>query len=215
MAENTAYIWMKGQDITLDFTDADGTKGSVNLKFYGDYGLWRFSPDDLPDELPKEPGYYNPPSSGGKPSYPSVPEEEPVFEDGDNYWIMQTGPRSKDTLVIDIGRMNTKILGVDKESVSIATQRKANTSIDIIHKAKNKLSMQRADLGAYQNRIEHKIDNLNNTHENLQAAESLIRDTNMAAYMMQFTKEQVLANASQSMLAQANNIPQGVLQLLG
>ena len=74
--------------------------------------------------------------------------------------------------------------------------------------------MVRGTFGAMQNRLEHKIDNLNTTNENLTAAESRIRDTNMAEEMMNFTKNQILSQAAQSMLAQANQLPQSVLQLL-
>jgi flagellin len=74
--------------------------------------------------------------------------------------------------------------------------------------------MIRATFGSIQNRLEHKIDNLNQTDENLTAAESRIRDTDMATEMMNFTKKQIIMQASQSMLAQANQIPQGMLQML-
>ena len=205
MSENNGYIWMKGENATLTFTDSDGTSGSVDLTFFADYGMWRLNKADLPAELPKDPGY-NSDIKGGTADV-NVP-------DGENLWIMQVGPRSKDTFVMDIGRMNTTILGVDKDSVNIRTQSEANKTIDIIDNAINKISMQRADIGAYQNRLEHKIDNLNVTLENMQAAESAIRDTDMAKYMMEFTKNQILTNAAQAMLVQANTLPQDVLSLL-
>ena len=141
-------------------------------------------------------------------------DEDGDFEDGENVWIMQTGGRSKDTFVMDIGRMNTKILGVHKDDINISTQMNANRAIDVIGEAVNKLSTQRADIGAYQKRLEHKIDNLNVTRENLIAAESKIRDTDMAAYMMQFTKNQILNNTAQAMLAQATSLPQGIMSLV-
>ena len=103
-------------------------------------------------------------------------------------------------------------LGTDK--LSLATQESANVAIDKIDNALNKVSMVRGTFGAVQNRLEHKIDNLNTTSENLTSAESRIRDTNMAEEMMNFTKNQILSQASQSMLAQANQLPQGVLSLL-
>ena len=103
-------------------------------------------------------------------------------------------------------------LGTDK--LSLATQEDANAAIDKIDNAINKVSMVRGTFGAMQNRLEHKIDNLNTTNENLTAAESRIRDTNMAEEMMNFTKNQILSQAAQSMLAQANQLPQSVLQLL-
>ncbi|MBQ5320031.1 MAG: hypothetical protein J6K17_13125 [Oscillospiraceae bacterium] len=208
MSENNAYIWMKGQNAKLTFVDADGTSGSVDLKFFDNYGMWRADKADLPPDPPKEPGYNNPVTP------PVVTPPDVNVPDGDNIWIMQTGPRSKDTFLMDIGRMNTTILGVDKDTIDITTQPNANRAIDVIDNAIAKISLQRADLGAYQNRLEHKIDNLNVSYENLQAAESVIRDTDMAKYMMDFTKEQILNNAAQAMLAQAIETPQGILSLL-
>lgn len=206
MSYSSAYIWIKAQNLTLTFTDADGTTGSVDLKFYDDYGMWRAKESDLPPNPPTEPGYNN----------PVGPAPGPIVNpnDGKNIWIMQTGGRSKDTFYMDIGRMNTTILGVDKDTVNIKTQPEANKTIDIVDKAIKKISLQRADLGAYQNRLEHKIDNLNVSQENLQSAESAIRDADIANYMMEFTKAQILNNASQAMLAQAIDNPRGIITLL-
>ena len=99
--------------------------------------------------------------------------------------------------------------------LSIEDQKSANAAIETINSALNKVSTQRADLGAIQNRLEHTINNLGASSENLTAAESRIRDTDMAKEMMGFTKNNILMQAAQSMLAQANQQPQGVLQLLG
>ena len=99
-------------------------------------------------------------------------------------------------------------------NLSISTMAQANYAMDQIDFAINKVSLVRATFGAIQNRLEHKIANLNVTKENLTAAESRIRDTNMAQEMMDFTKNQILSQASQSMLAQANMLPQSVLSLL-
>jgi len=98
--------------------------------------------------------------------------------------------------------------------LQLSSQAEANCAIDQIDFAINKVSMVRATFGAIQNRLEHKIDNLNVTEENLTSAESRIRDTDMAKEMMALSKNQILAQASQSMLAQANSLPQGVLSLL-
>ncbi|MGN1107470.1 MAG: flagellin, partial [Huintestinicola sp.] len=206
-SENSAYIWMKAQDLSLTFTDADGTKGSVDLKFFDNYGMWRINKTDLPPDPPKEPGYNNPVN-------PADPPADPDDDSTDNIWIMQTGPRSKDTFFMNIGRMNTTVLGVDKATVNIKTQIEANKTIDIVDKATAKVSLQRANLGAYQNRLEHKFDNLNVSHNNLQASESQIRDADLSEFMTKFTKEQIVNNAAQAMLAQAMSISQGVLSLL-
>ena len=97
----------------------------------------------------------------------------------------------------------------------LTTQKGANNAIADIDKAIKTVSDARSNLGAVQNRLEHTINNLGTTAENLTAAESRIRDTDMAAEMMSFTKNNILMQAAQSMLAQANQQPQGVLQLLG
>jgi flagellin-like hook-associated protein FlgL len=105
-------------------------------------------------------------------------------------------------------------LGLVPDEINLSTQNTANIAIDNIDFAINKVSMIRATFGSIQNRLEHKIDNLNVTGENLTAAESRIRDTNIAEETMELAKAQILSQASQSMLAQANQLPQNVLSLL-
>lgn len=100
------------------------------------------------------------------------------------------------------------------KGIDISTREKAAGTISSIDDAIKKVSDQRSSLGAVQNRLEHTINNLGTSSENLTAAESRIRDTDMAAEMMAFTKNNILSQAAQSMLAQANQQPQGVLQLL-
>jgi flagellin len=113
---------------------------------------------------------------------------------------------------LNIGNMKASGLGVD--GVNIADRDVAKTAIDTIDAAINTVSATRADLGALQNRLEHTVNNLGVTSENLTAAESRIRDVDMAKEMMQYTKNNILTQAAQAMLAQANQQPQGVLQLL-
>ena len=96
----------------------------------------------------------------------------------------------------------------------VLTQADADAAITIINDAIEQVSAERSKLGAYQNRLEHTINNLSTSAENLTAAESRIRDADMAKEMMEFTKNNILAQAAQAMLAQANQLPQGVLQLL-
>jgi flagellin len=98
--------------------------------------------------------------------------------------------------------------------IDISTQSAANAAITAIQNAIEKVSAERSKLGAYQNRLEHTINNLGTSAENLTAAESRIRDIDMAKEMMEFTKNNILSQAAQAMLAQANQLPQGVLQLL-
>jgi flagellin len=98
--------------------------------------------------------------------------------------------------------------------IDISSQSAANTAITKIQTAIDKVSTQRSALGAYQNRLEHTINNLSTSSQNLTAAESRIRDVDMAKEMAEFTKNNILNQAAQAMLAQANSLPQGVLQLL-
>lgn len=116
-------------------------------------------------------------------------------------------------LTVNVANMSAEALGISHASV--ATQDEANNSINLIDDAIKAVSTQRAKLGAVQNRLEHTVNSLNTANENLSAAESQIRDTDMAMEMTQYTKDNILQQASQSMLAQANQMPQGVLQLLG
>ncbi len=111
-----------------------------------------------------------------------------------------------------VGDMSSQ--GLSISTISVATQDGANAAIAAIDDAINTVSGTRADLGALQNRLEHTVNNLGVTNENLTAAESRIRDVDMAKEMMEYTKNNILSQAAQAMLAQANQQPQGVLQLL-
>lgn len=115
-------------------------------------------------------------------------------------------------VTLNVDDMSSSALKV--ANISVATRDGANKAIDVVDNAINTVSMQRAGLGALQNRLEHTINSLDVANENLTSAESAIRDTDMAKEMMKFTKQQILSQASQAMLAQANQLPQGVLQLL-
>ena len=99
-------------------------------------------------------------------------------------------------------------------NVGLTTTNKANEAIDTINAAINAVSSYRAKLGAAQNRLEHTINNLEVTSENITSAESRIRDTDMADEITAFTKNNILLQASQSMLAQSNSVPQNILSLL-
>ncbi len=111
-----------------------------------------------------------------------------------------------------VSDMHTKAMGI--ADVNISTQEGASDAIAKIKSAINYVSSTRGDLGAIQNRLEHTINNLSVTAENMTSAESRIRDVDMAKEMMAYTKNNILVQASQAMLAQANQIPQSVLQLL-
>ena len=125
---------------------------------------------------------------------------------------LQVGSLSGQSITLNISNMNATSLGVSGLKMSSFTQ--AGAAMSKIQKAIDKVSTQRAKLGAVQNRLEHTIANLDNVSENTQAAESRIRDTDMAKEMVTYSKNNILMQAGQSMLAQANQSNQGVLSLL-
>ncbi|EST10659.1 flagellin [Sporolactobacillus laevolacticus] len=129
-----------------------------------------------------------------------------------NALTMHIGANENQTMNVDINKMDTKSLGVD--NVDVTTQAGAETAITAVNDAITKVSSERAKLGAFQNRLEHTVNNLSASSENLTAAQSRIADVDMAAEMSSFTKNNILNQAAQAMLAQANQLPQGVLQLL-
>jgi len=129
--------------------------------------------------------------------------------------IFQIGANQGQQLDLTISAMDANSLGVDTISVSTFTASgDIDGAISAIDNAIKQVSAQRSKLGATQNRLEHTIKNLDNAAENLTAAESRIRDVDMAKEMMEFTKMNILSQAAQAMLAQANMQPQAVLQLL-
>lgn len=131
---------------------------------------------------------------------------------GGNDMIFQIGPSSGETLTVVTSQMTSTGLGV--ASLDLSEQDDSNLAIDTINAAIDKVSAFRADLGAAQNRLEHTIANLDVTSENITAAESRVRDTDMADEITAFTKNNILLQAAQSMLSQSNAVPQGVLSML-
>ena len=115
-------------------------------------------------------------------------------------------------LSFTLADMHTDELGIDGINISSATA--AQAAISVIKEAINTVSSVRGNLGAMQNRLDHTINNLSVMTENIQDAESTIRDTDVADEMMAYTKNNILVQSAQAMLAQANQVPQGVLQLL-
>ena len=115
-------------------------------------------------------------------------------------------------LFVTVGKMSAEALGVD--SLNVGTQDDSLSSLSIIKGAIEQVSGVRGTLGAAQNRLEHTINNLSVNEENIQNAESAIRDTDVAEEMMAYTKNNILIQSAQAMLAQSNQVPQGVLQLL-
>ena len=125
---------------------------------------------------------------------------------------LQVGALKGQKISITISKMNAGKLGVSK--VKVSSFASAGSGMSSIQKAIEKVSTQRSKLGALQNRLEHTVANLDNIAENTQTAESRIRDTDMAEEMVNYSKNNILAQAGQSMLAQANQSTQGVLSLL-
>jgi len=125
---------------------------------------------------------------------------------------IQVGANAGENIAISIDNMNCATLGMTNAGVDSYTN--ANTTLTNAQNAITSLSSKRSALGAIQNRLEHTYDNLNNISENTQAAESRIRDTDMASEMVSYSKNNILQQAGQSMLAQANQANQGVLSLL-
>ncbi len=129
---------------------------------------------------------------------------------------LQVGAEKGQFIKVDIAKMRASGLGLDDSvKVSGTDNTNAQNAIDTIKAALEKVSSQRADLGAVQNRLEHTIKNLDNVVENTTSAESQIRDTDMAKEMVAYSNNNILAQAGTSMLAQANQSNQGVLSLLG
>jgi flagellin len=131
---------------------------------------------------------------------------------------LQIGANKDQNMLIDINEMSTKTLGDSNvglvKDINLQTQDGANEAIKTLDKAIQQVSGERSKLGAFQNRLEHTINNLGTSSENLTAAESRVRDVDMAKEMMNQTKNSILSQAAQAMLAQSNQMPQGVLQLL-
>ena len=130
---------------------------------------------------------------------------------------LQVGANAKQSMSIEIGDMRAEALGVaddQGEALSVKTAQDANKAIKAFDAALNAVSSQRANLGAVQNRLEYTISNLDNTAENLTSAESTLRDVDMASEMMEYSKNNILNQAAQAMISQANQQPQNVLQLL-
>ena len=125
---------------------------------------------------------------------------------------LQIGANASQQLNLSIEDMRAVSLGVS--NLQVGTQSQANTAINVIDEATKKVSSERANLGAAQNRLEYTISNLDNTAENLTSAESTLRDVDMAKEMMEYSKNNILSQAAQSMISQANQQPQNVLQLL-
>jgi flagellin len=127
---------------------------------------------------------------------------------------LQVGANSGQSITFSVKAMSAGALGVKSVAAGVDSYGSATHNIKVVQSALNKVSTQRSALGALQNRLEHTIANADNTAENLQSAESRIRDVDMAQEMVKYSKDNILQQAAQSMLSQANQSTQGVLSLL-
>ena len=130
---------------------------------------------------------------------------------------VQVGANASQSMSIEIGDMRAEALNIvndEGKGLSVEDAESANKAITAFDAALNSVSSQRANLGAVQNRLEYTISNLDNTAENLTSAESTLRDVDMAKEMMEYSKNNILNQAAQAMISQANQQPQNVLQLL-
>jgi len=127
---------------------------------------------------------------------------------------LQVGANNAQNISFSIKTMRASGLGITNVASRVLTYTMATSQISVVQSALNRVSEQRSALGALQNRLEHTIANADNTSENLTAAESRIRDVDMAKEMVKYSKDNILQQAAQSMLSQANKSTQGVLSLL-
>jgi len=217
----------KTQDFVLEITDPDSRTARV-MASYGNRST-TFSPVDSLSAVVNsgvDPDQFGDEKAGtGGISQIGFTLEEKMMKAGDQFSILaqagsftlQIGPNAgkEHRMTIVIGDMGVNAL--DLASIDISTQEAAQNLIDSgkVDEAIEKVSDQRSSLGAFQNRLNHTIQNLSVTRENLQAAESRIRDVDMAQEMMEFTRNQIMAQAGTAMLGQASVMPQMVLQLLG
>lgn len=147
----------------------------------------------------------------------SVKKEVLANTDVTDALTMQIGANSGQSILVGINSMKSDDLGLrnsDGTALDLSSSKLSTGAITQINNALETVSAERSKLGSIQNRLEHTINNLGTSSENLSAAEGRIRDVDMAKEMMEFTKNNILSQAAQSMLAQANQQPQGVLQLL-
>ena len=197
---------------TVDVYDAHtGSNIAQGVKVTGNvaHGLIDKNVDVEFSELSGISAYWN--SNTNKYTY-STSTQESVLHLADNTTVLQIGANEGEDLAMNIGDMRSHALGLD--GVNVMSHDRAARSITIIDNAIDKVSTQRANLGAYQNRLEYTASNLTTASENLTSAESRIRDADMAKEMMEFTKLNIMLQAGNSMLAQANQQPQNVLSLI-
>ena len=193
----TSSVSIDAKEGTINIVGQDGTANAIsNVKLTADDGTADKNPLTL---------FNN--------KFSSMDETQQAQDTHvDSSLIFQIGANEGQTMKVDINKMDVEALSLS--SVDISTQQGAETATSVIDNATAAVSSERAKLGAFQNRLEHTINNLGTSSENLTSAESRIRDVDMAAEMSEYSKNNILSQAAQAMLAQANTQPQQVLQLL-
>ena len=189
-------------------TDADGNEIAAN-------GLYTYLNDD--GTIKTGAGLYLNGVKATQDDVDKMVDSSKKYDTGKLKLKLHVGADATDNnqITISLDAMSTDALGLKDVSVAGKDDTNARDAIETISAALKRVSEQRSALGAVQNRLEHTINNLDNVVENTTAAESRIRDTDMAKQMVEFSKNNILAQAGQSMLAQANQSNQGVLSLLG
>jgi flagellin len=198
----------------ITITDAHtGNLITSNVKITGNilYGLVHPNVDVVFDPMSNVKSTWNENTLSFDTLASSVPTET-IVHLSDNTTVFQIGANQGEDMAIDIGDMGVLALGLN--NVVVTDKEAASRAMGAIDSAISKVSRQRAKLGAYQNRLEYTINNLTTASTNTTAAESRIRDLDLAREMMNFTKLNILSQAGTSMLAQANQLPQNVLSLL-
>ena len=211
-----AYIWTKGQDLEVTVTDGEGNTSTFNLLFSPDAGDWYMEGTPPPDAA-EVPTYQNAGGGGGGGTTPPTGGVQGDLRLGRprksvDGIILQVGAERGDTLIVPRFYFSASALGMEK--LDISDQAHAAEDVDRLKTMINRVSDMRGSYGALQNTLEHINDNLSVSIENLTAAESQIRDTDYAVQMMDFIKDNILGQAAQMMLAQANQQPEQVLALL-
>jgi flagellin len=197
--DNITSVTVNGNDITVNYTDSRGNKQTMSLTVADGKDISASKTSTSVREVTK---------------YTVGTVAEPLAIDVTKMgpMIVQTGANEGQQLEIEIPQLNARNLGIN--GLSVSTQDDATASIDIVGKAINQLSSVRAKIGAYANRLEHTVTNLDTTEENMTESYSRIMDVDMAEEMTDYTNMQVLVQAATSILSQANEMPQQVLQLL-
>ena len=194
--------------ISLIWSNKTLTAGGSTQKLSFQQGIRNTDSDaNMPADLKKAENIVIPSTVAGSHFY--IKKEVPT---GDQSFWIQSGAKARDGIMLEIGPLSTSVLQIDR--LSVATEANADRAMDQIEAALNAISKQRSRIGAYQNRLEHTIKNEENIVENTTAAESQIRDTDMAEEMVKYSNSNILEQAGQSMLAQANQINNGLLGLL-